>query len=98
MLQKFTALSHDAYLTPMLMPLGPSAIARSADEIPSLVAHVPPCKIPNCFLRNMVLLSASPVLALGTFQVHGDPDVKKAVREREGEGRVNNFSQQFIAF
>lgn len=55
-------------LTPRFMPLGPSALTRSSADIPRLAVAASSCKKANCFLRNIVLLSANPALAFGTLQ------------------------------
>ena len=53
-------------LTPRFIPRGPNARTRSSRLIPRLAASS--LRKANCFLRNMVLLSAIPALAFGTLQ------------------------------
>ena len=51
----------------MFIPCGPNARTRSLTLIPWLAALS--LRKENCFFRNMVLLSANPVLAFGTLRV-----------------------------
>ena len=78
-------------LTPTFIPLGPMARTMSSRLIPRL--SVSSLTKANCFFRNIVLLSANPVLALGTLQRR-----KEANAERFNRIVQKYFSCEFDRF